>query len=213
MNAADWIFTILFYVNLVMVAIVTISFVPQFLFYLFFFLKRRHFKEVEPQKRFAVLVCAHNEGDVIEKTVHHLVEEMNYPKELYKVYVCAHNCTDDTVEKARRAGAIVYEYHDDDPKHAMVSYPMRYALRRILQEDKEAEVFIRADADNIFHAGLLTELGAGFSFTKSGELFISARYKYSFTELDRKYQENRIKRYIDTLSFTLGYTFRMGGDV
>ena len=69
------------------------------------------------------------------------------------------------------------------------------------------------NADNIFHAGLLTELGAGFSFTESGELFISARYQYSFTELDRKYQENRIKRYIDTLSFTLGYTFRMGGDV
>lgn len=158
MNAADWIFTILFYVNLVMVAIVTISFVPQFLFYLFFFLKRRHFKEVEPQKRFAVLVCAHNEGDVIEKTVRHLVEEMNYPKELYKVYVCAHNCTDDTVEKARRAGAIVYEYHDDDPKHAMVSYPMRYALRRILQEDKEAEVFIRADADNIFHPDYLKRM-------------------------------------------------------
>ncbi len=158
MTPVDLSFTILFYINLVMVAIVTVSFVPQFLFYLFFWLKRRHFKPSTPQKRFAILICAHNEEAVIERTIRHLLEKMNYPKDLYKVYVCAHNCTDRTVEKARKAGAVVYEYYDDDPEHIMVSYSMRYALRRLLKEEKDIDAFIRADADNLFHPDYLRKM-------------------------------------------------------
>ena len=90
MNAADIIFAILFYINSVMVAIVTVSFIPQFLFYRVFFLKRRHWKEHSPEKKFAILVPAHNEEEVIAETVRHLLEDMNYPKELYKVYYLRH---------------------------------------------------------------------------------------------------------------------------
>lgn len=158
MNAADIIFAILFYINSVMVAIVTVSFIPQFLFYLFFFLKRRHWKEHSPEKKFAILVPAHNEEEVIAETVRHLLEDMNYPKELYKVYVCAHNCTDRTAEIARKAGATVFELNDPDPSHAVVAYPLQHGFREILRMDKEAEVFVRIDADNILHPDYLRHM-------------------------------------------------------
>ena len=67
-------------------------------------------------------------------------------------------------------------------------------------------------ADNLFDAGLLAEAGVGFSVVDDGELYLALRYRYSLTELDRNYQENRIKRYIDTFSVAVGYSFRLGGD-
>ena len=158
MSPTDLTFVILFYINLVMVAIVTVSFIPQFLFFFFFFLKRRHFRPAKEKRHFALLVCAHNEGEVIERTVRHLVLEMNYPRDLYTVYVVAHNCTDDTAAKARRAGAVVFEYVDRNPGHAMVSYPLRYGFQRILAEDQRAEVFVRIDADNILHPDYLLRM-------------------------------------------------------
>ena len=63
--------------------------------------------------------------------------------------------------------------------------------------------------DNLFDAGLLAEAGIGYTLG-SGELLISARYQYSFTSLDRKYQKNQVHRYIDTLSITAGYSFSLG---
>lgn len=158
MNPADIAFTVLFWINVVMVAFVTVSFIPQFLFYAFFFLKRRHWKPAQTKRRFAILVCAHNEADVIGKTVSHLVNSMNYPKDLYKVYVVCHNCRDDTAKIARENGAEVFEYFDDDPRHGMVAYPMRYGMRRLLAENKEAEIFVRVDADNILHPDYLSHI-------------------------------------------------------
>ena len=64
-------------------------------------------------------------------------------------------------------------------------------------------------SDNYFDAGLLAEAGFGYTLGR-GELLISARYQYSFTSLDRKYQKNQVHRYIDTLSITAGYSFSLG---
>lgn len=162
MNTADWIFVVLYYVNLVAVGIVTVSFIPQLLFYLFFFLPRRHWKEAETQHHIAVIIAAHNEGEVIAKTVSHLLNDMNYPKDLYKVYVCAHNCSDNTAEIARKAGAIVYELKDPDHEHRQVAYPLRYGIQKVLENDKDAELFVRFDADNFAHPDYLKEMNKSF---------------------------------------------------
>ena len=57
--------------------------------------------------------------------------------------------------------------------------------------------------------GFLLKLESGYTLGR-GELLISARYQYSFTSLDRKYQKNQVHRYIDTLSITAGYSFSLG---
>ena len=59
------------------------------------------------QNRFAIIIPAHNEAEVVGRTVKELLTKQDYPRELYDVFVCADNCTDDTAKIAREAGAIV----------------------------------------------------------------------------------------------------------
>ena len=60
MSPTDTAFAILYYINLVVVAFVTISFIPQALFYLFFFLPRKHWKETKNIHPIAIVIAAHN---------------------------------------------------------------------------------------------------------------------------------------------------------
>ena len=53
-------------------------------------------------------MAARNEGEVIGQLVETL-QRQNYPKELYQVTLVPNNCTDDTREVARRAGARIYD--------------------------------------------------------------------------------------------------------
>ena len=61
--------------------------------------------------RFAVLVCARNEESVIRIPIKS-VRMCRYPEELREVIVLADNCSDGTVERARAAGATVWEKTD-----------------------------------------------------------------------------------------------------
>ena len=70
--------------------------------------RRKEKKILTPQKSFAVIVAAHNEKAVIGQLITNL-QELEYPKELYDIYVIADNCSDNTAEIARNAGAIVCE--------------------------------------------------------------------------------------------------------
>ena len=68
---------------------------------------RRHPKS-SARLRFAVLICARNEAAVIRRPVKSIALS-KYPAELIDTIVIADNCTDDTAERARAAGAIVWE--------------------------------------------------------------------------------------------------------
>lgn len=61
---------------------------------------------VAPKTRFAVLLPARNEENVIGHIIESL-QAQNYPKDLYDVIVIPNNCTDDTQGAALRAGAKV----------------------------------------------------------------------------------------------------------
>ena len=82
----------------------------------FFGFKRntKNYQDHDPQMRFLVLVPAHNEEAVIADIIDNL-EHMEYPRELYDFYILADNCTDRTVEVARRMGANVLESHKESP--------------------------------------------------------------------------------------------------
>ncbi len=149
MNAADWIFYILYWINVVAVVFVFAGFVPQLFYYLFFWFPRKHWKESKEYKKMAIIICAKNEEACIYNMVKYLVQDLDYPKDKYRIYVCASNCTDKTAEEARRAGATVFVYDDFDPSHQRVSYPLRYLIQEVLKMDHDSEVFVRFDADNI----------------------------------------------------------------
>lgn len=62
----------------------------------------------EPKARFAVLIPARNEENVVGHLVKSLTAQ-DYPKELFDVIVIPNNCSDDTAGAARRMGAKVLE--------------------------------------------------------------------------------------------------------
>ena len=69
-----------------------------------FLLPRKKKPVVPPKTKFAILIAARNEENVIDKLVGSLMGQ-DYPKELYDIFVIPNNCTDDTESAARRAGA------------------------------------------------------------------------------------------------------------
>jgi len=72
-------------------------------------------KEYVPQKKFALIVAAHNEEAVIGHIVDSLFRQ-NYPRNLFDVYVVADNCTDRTAEIAEEHGAIVYKRYNNSAR-------------------------------------------------------------------------------------------------
>lgn len=157
MKSIDWLYIVFYYINFAAIILVTLQFLPQGIFYLFFWLPRKHWKKADTEKKAIILICAHNEEDVIANTIHHL-HELDYPKDKYKIYVCCHNCKDKTYENAKKAGAEVLVLDDPDPRHRCVAYPLRYAAREILQREPDFDFLVRIDADNILCPTFLMEM-------------------------------------------------------
>ena len=135
-------------INWVVIAISTICFGFQLFMILFFFLKEKHFKPSEDYGRIAVLVCARNEAEVIAGTVSEIINKQNYPRDRFDVYVVADNCTDNTAEEAKKAGAHVFIHEDPEPSHHRVAYAMQYGFQQIEALGEKYDFFIRFDADN-----------------------------------------------------------------
>ena len=69
-------------------------------------MKRREHVTAAPKNTFAAVICAHNEERVVGQLIDNL-KDLNYPKDMYDVYVVADNCTDNTEKICREHGAIV----------------------------------------------------------------------------------------------------------
>lgn len=71
---------------------------------LLFFLPRKTFAPAAPTTRFALLIPARNEAQVIGGIIENL-KLQHYPDDKYDIIVIPNNCTDDTEAAARSAGA------------------------------------------------------------------------------------------------------------
>ncbi|MBP3255483.1 MAG: glycosyltransferase family 2 protein [Clostridia bacterium] len=109
----------------------------------------------EKQNRFMAIIPAHNESAVVANLVESL-KNQNYPKELYDIYVIADNCTDNTAEKARNAGAIVYERFDDTKKTK--GFALQWFLAQKIEENAPYDAFCVFDADNIADSNFFTAM-------------------------------------------------------
>ena len=123
MNWHVTLYNVLTTVNNVLLILIGIPFILQFLYMFLFWLPKKVFPKSDVKKRICVVIPAHNEEDVIGTTVRRLFEQQQYPKDLFDVYVIAHNCTDRTAERARNAGATVFVLDDPDPKGTNRSSP------------------------------------------------------------------------------------------
>lgn len=109
--------------------------------------------KVKPSKRFLILVPAHDEEVVIGALVENLTT-LDYPRELYDVYVIADNCEDDTAAIARAGGAKALEhfYGIGEPKGK--PYAIAWALRQLDLNDYDGVAFF--DADNLVERNFLS---------------------------------------------------------
>jgi len=95
--------------------------------------------------QFNVIVPAHNEAAVIERTVASL-KKIDWPADRFRVWVMADNCSDSTASLARSAGAQVWERHDTSLRGK--GYALQYAFRESLREGwANAVVVVDADAE------------------------------------------------------------------
>lgn len=102
-------------------------------------------------RKFAILVPAHNEEKIIAKTIYSL-SGLIYPKKNYDVFVIADNCTDNTANLARSLGAKVIERFNK--KEIGKGYALRYAFDKLLAED-EYDAIIVVDADSLISGNYL----------------------------------------------------------
>ena len=130
----------------------------------FFGFKRntKNYQDHDPQMRFLVLVPAHNEEAVIADIIDNL-EHMEYPRELYDFYILADNCTDRTVEVARRMGANVLESHKESPD-APTGKPivLQKALNALKGYQDHYDLVMFFDADNLVDPNMFLEVNSQY---------------------------------------------------
>ena len=109
----------------------------------------------EKNNKFMAIIPAHNEEIVVGNLIASL-QKQNYPKDLYDIYVIADNCTDNTAEVARKAGAIVYERFDEE--HKTKGYALDWFLKQKIEENAQYDAFCIFDADNIVDVDFLKNM-------------------------------------------------------
>ena len=136
-----------------MVWVITIYWVYQLVISLCSLIKVKDKPLVEDKEhRFMMIIPAHNEEKVIKELVESL-QNLDYNKKLYDIYVIADNCTDNTAQIAKEAGAIVYERFDE--KHKTKGFALQWFLQQKIDEDAPYDAFCIFDADNIVDKNFL----------------------------------------------------------
>ena len=134
-------------INYAAIILTSVGFLFQIVMILFFFLKEKKFPKSEKLARIAICIPGHNEAEVIGTTVRRMLEELDYPRDHYDVFVCAHNCTDETARLAEEAGAKVLVL--DDPSQKTAGYPTDFLFKHVMKEELGYDFAIKFDADNI----------------------------------------------------------------
>lgn len=119
-----------------------------------------------PKHTFAILIPAHNEENSISATLQSC-GELNYPKEKYKVFVIADNCTDRTADIVRQNGATCFERFDEEKKGK--GFALEWGFKQILPEGYDALVVLDADCQLANHALRIFD-----NYLKKGEKVLQA---------------------------------------
>lgn len=122
-----------------------------------------------PPPRFDVVVPAHDEEAGVGRTVHSLLA-LDWPRERFRVFVVADNCSDGTAAAAAAAGATVLVRRD--PARRGKGYALEHAFERVLL-DGLADAAVVVDADTLVSPDLLRAFAARLA---RGAHAIRARY-------------------------------------
>ncbi len=155
--------------------------------------------EISSKKKnyFAILIPARNE----EKVIGNLIDSLNnldYPKDKYQVYVIPNNCSDNTKSVAIKHGARII---DCDIKTRTKGDVLKYAFQKL--KNKKIDAYLIFDADNVvskdflIHANNYLEMGykvgQGFRDAKNpSDNWISGSYSIFYLIQNVFFNHSRI---------------------
>lgn len=162
MNAIDVIFKSVGIANTV-IGILFAAFYAYQIFFIIVPLIIRYPKlEEQPIRKYGILISARNESLVIGNLINSL-KKQTYDSEYLTIFVVADNCTDNTAEIARNAGAIVYERFNTE--RVGKGYAMEFLYERICEDygDTYFDAYAIFDADNIVSPTFFEEINKVYS--------------------------------------------------
>ena len=163
---------------------------------IFCLLPKKKYAIAPPKTKFAVLIPARNEENVIGTLIKSL-HEQDYPKALYDIWVIPNNCTDETERVARDAGAQI----------AYCAAPVRTkgeVLHHVLADFAgKYDAYCVFDADNIVDSRFLSRMNdaiaAGAKVAKSRQCalnpydnWVSGSYDLYFQSINLLYSRARM---------------------
>lgn len=121
-------------------------------------------------RRFAVVICAHDEEAVIGHILQDLADQ-NYPRTHCHVFVLADHCDDNTVAAARQFERVTV-WERTDGERSSKGAVLNWGMERILQCRDAFDCVLFFDADNQINREFLADMNAAFS---EGAEIITAR--------------------------------------
>ena len=121
--------------------------------------------KAENFSRFAVVICAHDEENVIGNLLENL-QSQNYPAEKFHVFVLADHCKDGTVKKAKAfANVTVWERTGGERsgKGAVLNWVLNWGMEKILQKQNGFDRVLFFDADNQIRPDFLQHMNDAFA--------------------------------------------------
>ncbi|QSO50265.1 glycosyltransferase family 2 protein [Alicyclobacillus curvatus] len=106
----------------------------------------------QPQKRFAVIIPAHNEERVVGPLIDS-IKAQRYPRTLFDIHLIADNCTDHTADVGRNHGAIIHERTNDEKIGK--GYAIEWMIQQLEDSGAQYDALLMFDADNLVHPDFL----------------------------------------------------------
>lgn len=139
-----WLFSFLFVIYAAYYVVISV----------FAFKKPKVFGKSGHMHRFAAVIAARNEEQVIGNLIKSL-KEQDYPEELLEIIVIPNNCTDNTREAAQLAGATIL---DCKQKVRTKGQVLNYAFNYIMEKMDRFDAFCIFDADNLVGPTFIREM-------------------------------------------------------
>ena len=173
------------------------------------------------KSRFAVMIAARNEEDVIENLIKS-IKTQSYPSQLIDIFVVADNCTDSTAQIAAKMGARVYIRNN--MYLVGKGYALDFAFAQMKKEGIRTnyDAFFVFDADNVLDKNYISEMHKTFcmgfkavtSYRNSKNFddnWISAGYSLWFLREARYLNKSRML--LDTTCAISGTGFLISSEI
>jgi len=172
--------------------------------------RKQEKKNYTPKNKFALLIAAHDEEVVIGSLIESMLK-LDYPKDMYDIFVIADNCTDDTANIGRGYGVNVCERFAEDKKGK--GYALEWMFAKLFKMENKYDAVAIFDADNLVHKDFLKEINSklqdgykvvqGYIDSKNPEdSWIAAAYSIAFWTQNRMFQLARAN---------VGFSNQIGG--